>query len=203
MGDFFKPWRRKAGCITLLMACVIAMGWIRSQTVADNLTYSTGHHSEVSWHSMAGVLCLQKSRIGTQEHPAETAAPEVPTRRTLELETDDPDSPTSINISETSWATPILISADRPFPTWETGLVGDLELSSMFEWRWLRLGFGIADLYCTGSVISGKRDVLSQTIYAIPYWSIVIPLTLLSAYLLLTNPRVTKPKTIVEIRSSE
>ena len=73
----------------------------------------------------------------------------------------------------------------------------------MFEWRWLRLGFGIADLYCTGSVISGKRDVLSQTIYAIPYWSIVIPLTLLSAYLLLTNPRVTKPKTIVEIRSSE
>ena len=198
MGDFFKPWGRKIGVVTLVMACVFMMGWIRSQTVADSLTYSTGHHSEVSWFSMAGMICLQKLRIDTQERSAETAPPEAPTRRTLELETDDPDSPTSIEISETSWATPILMSADRPFPTWETRSLSDQELSSMLEWRWLLFGFGIADFDYVGSVISGKRDVLSEKIYAIPYWSIVILLTLLSAYLLLSKPRVATPKTVVE-----
>ena len=32
----------------------------------------------------------------------------------------------------------------------------------------------------------------------VPYWSIVIPLTLISAYLILTKPRNTTPQTIVE-----
>ncbi len=32
----------------------------------------------------------------------------------------------------------------------------------------------------------------------IPHWSIALPLALLSAYLLITKPRVAKPKTIVE-----
>ena len=32
----------------------------------------------------------------------------------------------------------------------------------------------------------------------IPYWSITIPLTFFSAYLLLTKPRVAKPKTNIE-----
>lgn len=30
MGEFFKPWRRKLGLVTLLLACVLAVGWIRS-----------------------------------------------------------------------------------------------------------------------------------------------------------------------------
>ena len=37
----------------------------------------------------------------------------------------------------------------------------------------------------------------------IPYWSAVFPLTLISAYLLLSKPRVMKPKTVVENRIHE
>jgi hypothetical protein len=30
MGEFFRPWRRNAGCVTLVMASVLAAGWVRS-----------------------------------------------------------------------------------------------------------------------------------------------------------------------------
>ncbi len=47
-------------------------------------------------------------------------------------------------------------------------------------------------------------DTTSDSIAVVfPYWSIVFPLTLLSAYLLLTKPRTAKPKTNVEHRLSE
>ena len=28
MSDFFKPWRRKIGVVTLFVACVFAGGWV-------------------------------------------------------------------------------------------------------------------------------------------------------------------------------
>lgn len=33
MRDFFKPWRRKVGLLTLMMACVLTAVWIRSLSV--------------------------------------------------------------------------------------------------------------------------------------------------------------------------
>jgi hypothetical protein len=30
MREFFRGWRRKVGCVTLLIACVFAAGWVRS-----------------------------------------------------------------------------------------------------------------------------------------------------------------------------
>ena len=36
MRDFFKGWRRKAGCATLLMACVFVAIWMRSFTAIDH-----------------------------------------------------------------------------------------------------------------------------------------------------------------------
>ena len=37
MGGYFKPWRRKIGVVTLVMACVLMAGWVRSLTVADHI----------------------------------------------------------------------------------------------------------------------------------------------------------------------
>jgi len=39
MGDFFKGWRRKAGCVTLVMACTFAAAWVRSFIVEDRMTH--------------------------------------------------------------------------------------------------------------------------------------------------------------------
>lgn len=35
MRDFFRGWRRKAGCVTLGMACVFTAGWARSISTTD------------------------------------------------------------------------------------------------------------------------------------------------------------------------
>ena len=37
MGDYFKPWRRKIGVVTLLMACVFAVGWVRNRSIDDSI----------------------------------------------------------------------------------------------------------------------------------------------------------------------
>ena len=36
MGDYFKPWRRKIGVATLVMACVFAAGWVNGQRNSRN-----------------------------------------------------------------------------------------------------------------------------------------------------------------------
>lgn len=35
MPKFFHGWRRKLGCLTLLLACVFAVGWVRSPFIQD------------------------------------------------------------------------------------------------------------------------------------------------------------------------
>ena len=35
MGEFFNGWRRKTGCVTLVMACLLTDGWILSASRTD------------------------------------------------------------------------------------------------------------------------------------------------------------------------
>jgi len=67
--------------------------------------------------------------------------------------------------------------------------------SLMGGWRCYFLGFG--------SVSRHVPDETSLRAWFIPYWSIVIPLTLLSAYLLLTKLRKSKQKEITEPIATE
>jgi len=50
MSAFFHGWRRKAACITLVMACVLVGAWIRSRNVRDalNWTFAGRQHMAVS-----------------------------------------------------------------------------------------------------------------------------------------------------------
>ena len=106
MGDFFHGWRRKAGCITLLVACIFGTGWVRSFHINDQFPFPSQNHT---------TFLLFVSKAGR--------------------------------------------------------LVG---------------------LY-VAIVKRGSPNVVSEdTVYDIPYWSIVIPLTLLSAYLLISKPRKLK-----------
>lgn len=51
------------------------------------------------------------------------------------------------------------------------------------KWQFLWMGFGVGQL----------RFRILDSVWCIPHWSIVIPLTLLSAYLMLSRPRPKKP----------
>jgi hypothetical protein len=57
MGDFFHGWRRKTGIVALAMACLLALGWVRSVTLYDFFSVSVaGTTYRVG--SMGGTLRL-------------------------------------------------------------------------------------------------------------------------------------------------
>ena len=69
MREFFMGWRRKAGVVTLMMACAACGLWLRSKTFSDpplrlpdSLAGPAGNRSRISFrgktavfHDMAGI----------------------------------------------------------------------------------------------------------------------------------------------------
>ena len=64
-----------------------------------------------------------------------------------------------------------------------------IEDTLVWQWKWGGFGYGAGKTHLRG---------MSAQVWIIPYWSIVIPLTLLSAYLLLSKPRNSTQKKITE-----
>lgn len=56
MRDIFRGWRRKTGCVLLLVACAAMVAWLRSYLVdTDSFTVATNrqiysHNGSVSWN---------------------------------------------------------------------------------------------------------------------------------------------------------
>jgi hypothetical protein len=146
MSSFFHGWRRKAGCVALVMACVFMGGWIGSLT--NNTTvalcdgpviyyFSTGYHG-------------------------------------LELETHAECPPRSAEYNS-------------GFPRNFSQAQQPIELQTKFAgWKFQKPFLGIKSAEIRPFTTDRWRVLI------IPYSYIVLPLTLLSAYLMLWKPR--KPK---------
>ena len=154
MGNFFKPWRRKIGVVTLLIACLLAAGWVRSLVVMDRIIW-TDNGSMSSITSIDGMMWWFR------------IAPISSINRVVWRSGKPPNSPID------PWA--------------------DYDPSWRFQFSGLQFGAGQ----------SNKHSNMGISIWEIPYWFVILPLTLLSAYLLLGKPRIAKPKTIVENRIPE
>ena len=128
MGEFFKPWRRKVGIVSLLMALVFMGGWVRSGNWADVFYSRSGYALMSAKHHLTW---LRVRGVGSQSR-----------RPFLKWESDD--------FSEEPWA-----------------------YNNKFSDRQIVTKFFPGNL----------------TMWAVPYWSIVVPLTLLAAWLLLSKPR--------------
>ena len=63
MLNFFKPWRRKAGCVTLVMACVLMVGWVRSFFLNDELQRASETSTFVAF-SVDGRLAFGRIQRG-------------------------------------------------------------------------------------------------------------------------------------------
>lgn len=145
MWDYFKPFRRKLGLVTLLLACVVAAGWIRSRSYADCWTIDNG---------MAG-RNFGSSQFGLgYEYFHDSNGSVIPTRT---------------HFSTEDWSKGPLSSLDN------------------MKWDFDACGFRFGE-----AKTSNKAFQLRTAI--IPYWSIVTPLTLLSAWLLLSKSRTRLPK---------
>ena len=171
MPSGFEPLRRKLGMMTLVMACVFTAGWLRSRSFIDliDLRWTPDFSASESLVSVNG--CLGWSRQFHQSEPLDHQS----------------DANASFGLS-------------IRFPEWRAyvrdGVISELPATSAINtpfanWCWnsCRIGIGIED-----QVSSGGMTYSRERCWAIPYWSIVIPLIVVSAWLPFTNPRP-KPTT--------
>jgi hypothetical protein len=147
MRDFFRGWKRKFGVLTLLLACALMAGWVRSLAATDLIQGQRSNQAKYSFTSSSGSLAWRWANLNLS--PGEARYPK--------------------------WIV-------EPRNTW-------FYLSDdSVTWHLRGLGFGIG--------IRTQEDGSYSTFKVIPYWAIVVPLTLLSAWLMLSKPRLAKPPVI-------
>jgi hypothetical protein len=158
MRDFFKGWRRKAGCVALVMACVLAGAWTRSRLTVDRLR----HFTEASGYE----LISSGGRIWWETFEVTEGPGGNPTEVVFRTETD-----------------PIGASKYSPYDGFAP--FNDLKINT----RVIFAGFDIGN-YQWGSASSSQPTTYYRCkAWGVPYWFFAIPLTLLSAYLILWKPR--------------
>lgn len=138
MREFFQGWRRKVGIVTLLMACVSVMAWVKSRAYQDEIYVRIDKHVIYCVQTFDFGVCLWRYRLLEE----------------------------SMSPDRFSW------TSQRHFR-------GSEEFLDLLPLRSL---LGIR--YASDKIRSDQYHVL-----IIPYWLITGPLTLLSAYLILWQPR--------------
>ena len=160
MPEYFKPWRRKIGCVTLAMACVFAAGWVKSEWKYDFVTMTL----RTSTFKIGSLFSYIK-------FIRETALDKKRTQNTGPL---------------LHWHSGNTSSIVGPKRGWDEGYT--VERNSEC--------FGFSN----GSATRGGSRFEE---WIVPYWSIVIPLTLISAYLLLSQSRISTPRKLAEPAGNE
>jgi hypothetical protein len=146
MGSFFHGWRRKAGFVTLLMACVFAAGWVRSLSGYDGILWPSGTGR------VFGLISTDQHFVcGVRDSVFSNEPLGFPRWRRLDFR--------SVN----KWVDEI---PDK-------------------SWQFRQGNF---------AVIQTKNE--NSTLCFVPCWSIVIPLTTISAWLLSSKSRPAKPPAI-------
>lgn len=149
MRGLFRGWKRKVGVVTLLMAVLLIVGWIRSYLVCDTVNIQTGPFT-VQFISSVDALLMWMGIDGRK-----------------------------------SWVVPKV-------HFWETTDSYDLDQNGLnhesrrLDWHNSAV-YNFSEQWYTGA--EEPPIEVEMAFWIFPYWSIVLPLTLLSAYLLLGKPR--------------
>lgn len=174
MSEFFKPWRRKAGCLTLVMACMFLVGWVRSGTVDDRV------HMRQNDQTLYLLASDPSGLIGATMWVTGVNSKLPPTSH--------------FGWNSSNWIAPndwlgsftaMMLAARYS----EIGQSDDSE-DSPVGWNWHWCGF-----HLHGTSNPPGPGMFAVTIVVVPYWSVVLPLMLLSAWLLFSKPRQTAPTT--------
>jgi len=183
MGEFLRGWKRKIGVLTLVMACVFAAGWVRSLSFEDTLDVIVGNHMFHEFHSTGnGVMWIWtwNSKISHQE---ETPNGLVFTHKVL-------TKPFGWLVSATGRRSQWISTPVRLAKKDEDVLDYDYAKTSPApRWycNWSGMRFGV----------EGTTNVRGVVMTA-HYWMLTCPLTVISLWLLLSNPHKSTEKKIAE-----
>jgi hypothetical protein len=150
MGEFFKGWRRKVGSLTLVLALVFMVGWVRSFYVSDVILFPTANAMNTWISDKHGLVWLAMGQTN-EEHEEQMKEFDVPFVIAVAF-------PQSLDLR--GW-----------------------KLKSSFY------GFEFFERH---------RHELTDRVQIIPYWSLTIPLTVISFWLLLSKPNKSTQKKIAE-----
>jgi hypothetical protein len=161
MDTFFQGWKRRFGVVTLSLACLLTVGWVRSDVSEDWIdanshqfrtrllvNSSNGRINVLRWtpHASGSLFSWGVRAASMDRNPL--------TNRGIK----------------------------KPFDLWH-----EFHVKNRFDWAGFHFGSGKHTSW------HGERGI---EIWFIPYWSIVIPLTLLSVFLLLSKPRLVSTESV-------
>ena len=167
MSEFFRGWRRKVGVATLMLSCVFMAEWIRGQIVGDVLVPPVRKHiTESTVTTIVDSFLSGTNLLVWQREQCVYSG------------------------AGYQWGH----KAGSKYLKRRTSRVplnlGELDV----KWHWQLGGFGSCEL-----PIESFREgaaVFRNNLLVIPYWLIVLPLTLISACLLVSKPRPSTQKKI-------
>lgn len=148
MLDFFKGWRRKAGCVLLVTTCAVTVVWARSHHRTEEM-YVPCTESSILVGTARGCLFVKLERL-LPDWPRHGFAV-----KTMAYDPDWPEDPLY-------WWMP-----DCQAPSRQTRFGG---------YRYVK-------------VVANDQSPSEFELWFIPFWSLVLPLTLSSAWLILWKPR--------------
>ena len=153
MREFFRGWRRKIGCVALMIAALFLSAWVRSLVIRDIFTWTFVE---------AKIGIVAKSHQGTIGWLRNSPA---------------------FSKQDDGWKSDNDFRGNL-FDTWID--LDDVADDLKWRWQWAEFDFGAASWV---DETMAPDDHNSIVVVIVPYWSIVTPLTLLSAYLILWKPR--------------
>ena len=175
MGEFFKGLRRKVGLLTLLMALVFMGGWVRSRTKLDTISVNPTFGQLYIWSGWE-VICIRMVSHSEYENKRPVYWSWCDIRSTFEWR---------------SVYAPLIGGQD----IFELNAMEGIKFELMPHQK---MAEAIVRQFNT------REDSLKDAItLRLPYWSITVSLTLLSAFLLLTKPRKSTQMKITEPSPAE
>ena len=231
MGEVFKGWRRKSGCITLLMAFVLMCGWLRSRNYPDTIyvfyetvpVAITGTGTCVLFGDTVMVFPQQTPLViqscngflggwyntisanddlsGNSDQQPDDESNGAPFDDNRPRE--HPTMPRTWDYIRAAPRTESMVGGPiSQFIYWNVppSRLGIDQALNTFpatqHWQWCGFAYGFNTLELKSGTGAEK---LRMNGWVIPYWSVTIPLTLLSDYLLLYS----KPKTLIMKKRTE
>lgn len=172
MHTFFHGWRRKARVAVLVMALAFMVGWVRSFCVVDVVKFQSGRQIEDSLRSDSNGLSLSRL-YESDAYPFAFRQPLGSLRfgSGPRFESISVTIPPALAKSLESGHESVVVVAEATVDeVTDDGI--DVKWESSWEW----CGFHVGGWELT----DGEMSVGVTA----PYWGIVVPLTLLSAYLI-------------------
>lgn len=189
MGEVFRGWRRKWGVAVLALALAFAGGWVRSFVVEDFIDFpfvdssDEGSLSGLATEEQMLVLYAFSKDTDLDLEPDPTG---VPLTNVVAANSDPEPEPMANALSDAEKpAAPTHADGSREFEPADALFPATPSESAGDEWITIGGSGSVRTFRIVSSCFSGR----SQTpLVRIPFWSIVIPLTLLAAWLLLWKP---------------